>query len=88
MHHGGTFLPVPANLWPKVAEPSKVSHGHCRTGEIDWMPRIYDVVAHSNFTWFHVDNPYRDLQPICDRTGWTGGVEVLPPRPVRPSSIR
>jgi hypothetical protein len=48
------------------------------------MHRIYNEVAHSNIKWFGVDNPYRDLQPICEMTGWTGGVEVLPSIPVRP----
>jgi hypothetical protein len=48
------------------------------------MLRIYNEVAPSNIKWFGVDNPYRDLQPVCEMTGWTGGVEVLPPRPVRP----
>jgi hypothetical protein len=43
--------------------------------------RIYNEAAHSNVKWFGVDNPSRDLQPICEMTVWTGGVEVLPPNP-------
>jgi hypothetical protein len=51
------------------------------------MLRIYNEVAYSNIKWSCVDNPYRDLQPICEMAGWTGGVEVLPPIPVRPQSV-
>ena len=34
--------------------------------------RHYQEVAHSNFKRFGADNPYRDLQPICNnyRVDW------------------
>jgi hypothetical protein len=66
------FLPVQRNLQPKSDRVVEVMDSVEPLKAIS-MLRIYNEVAHSNNKWFAVDNPYRDLHPICEMTGWTGG---------------
>ncbi len=54
------------------AEPVKASASY-----------TYNEVAYSNIKWFGDDNPIEICNQVCEMTGWTGGVEVLPPRRVR-----
>src|SRR5580704_8945254 len=75
---GSTLMPLRITATTFAATALNVSCGRETTNHQQKSGRAlqYQVVG--------VDNPYRDLQPICEMIGWTGEVEVPPPRPVKP----